>query len=166
VIDDPVARVARAAAEELVPRYGPRLAAEAEAAIHAGGQQARERTAPDQYFDPVALGALIVAIAQFGYQVYSDRKGKGQQPTREAIAQAIRIERRKHSDLTGEEAEVIDIVSAKIIESGDSELPGLANITRAGGAISDGLGVAHSGLLSRPPAATPHPGLLCRFAGP
>lgn len=96
--------------------------AEAEAAIHAGGeQQAGERSAPDQYFDPVALGALIVAIAQFGYQIYTDRKNKGQHPTREAIAQAIRIERRKHGDLTGEQAEVIDIVSAKIVERGNGD---------------------------------------------
>jgi hypothetical protein len=125
VINDAVAKLARAAAGELVPQYGPRLAADTEAAIHAGGQ----RTALDQYFDPVALGALIVAIAQFGYQVYTDRKNKGQQPTREAIAQAIRIERRKHNHLTGEEAEIIDIVSAKIIERGYGELPGLTDTT-------------------------------------
>jgi hypothetical protein len=132
VIDDTVAGVARATAGELVPRYGSRLAADVEAAIRAtGGHQAQEQNAPGQYIDPIALGALIVAIAQFSYQVYTDRKSKGQQPTRDAIAQAIRIERRKHSDLTGEETEVIDIVSAKIIEHGDDKLSGWPGIRRA-----------------------------------
>lgn len=133
MIDDAVAGVARAAAAELTPRYGPRLAADVEAAIHAdGGPQTGEPTAPDQYFDPIALGAFIVALAQFGYQVYSDHKKKGQQPTREVIARALRIERRKHSDLSGKEAEVIDIMSAKIIERGDAELPGLESRPRLG----------------------------------
>ena len=107
----------------MAPRHGPRLTAAVEAAIHADGGHQEQKT-PSQYIDPIALGALIVAIAQFGYQVYTDRKDRGQQPPREAIAQAIRIERRKHSELTGEETEVIDIVSAKVIEHGDDQLPG------------------------------------------
>jgi hypothetical protein len=79
VIGNAVVAVARAAAEEIAPRHGSRLTAAVEAAIHAdGGHQEQEPTG--QYTDPVALGALIVAIAQFGYQVYTDRKGKGQQP--------------------------------------------------------------------------------------
>ncbi len=124
MIDDAVAGVARAVSGELAPRYGTRLVADVEAGIYANnGRQAQEQEEPGQYLDPVALGALIVAIAQFGYQVYTDRKNKGQQPTREAIAQAIRIERRKYSDLTGEEAEVIDIISRKIIEHADEKLP-------------------------------------------
>ncbi len=122
MIDDKVAEVARAVAGQLAPRYGPRLTAYVEAAIHADdGHQGQEEKAPGQFVDPISLGALIVALAQFGYQVYTDHKKKGQQPTRETIAQATRIERRKHSDLTGEETEVIDIISAKIIERGDDD---------------------------------------------
>jgi hypothetical protein len=82
---------------------------------------------------PVTLGALIVAIAQFGYQVYTDRKKKAKSQPARPIAQALRIERRKHTDRTGEEAEVIDIVKAKIIEHGDDRLPGLPGTRRAGG---------------------------------
>jgi len=108
----------------LVPRFGSRLAADTEAAIHADSEQrAQEQKASGQYLDPVALGALIVAIGQVGYQVYTERKSKGQHPTRETIAQAIPIERRRHGDLSGEEAaEIIDISSAKIIEHGGGEL--------------------------------------------
>jgi len=121
VNDDAVAAVARAVAGELVPRYGPRLAADTEAAIRADGKH----KPPGQYLDPVAVGALIVAIAQLGYQIYSDHKSNGQEPTRETIAQAIRIERRRHSDLTGDYVEIIDIISAKIIERNGGELVGL-----------------------------------------
>ncbi|HEX4833957.1 MAG TPA: hypothetical protein VH478_23025 [Trebonia sp.] len=92
--------------------------AEVEAAIGADGG---EEVSRGQYFDPVAVGALIVAIAQFGYQVYTDRRSQGQKPTRESIAQAIRVERRKHSDLTGDETEVIEIVARQIIERSDDE---------------------------------------------
>jgi uncharacterized membrane protein YebE (DUF533 family) len=106
----------------LAPKHGSGLTAAVEAAIHADSGRHEQKTA-GQYIDPIAVGALIVAIAQFGYQVYTDRKNKGQQPTREAIAQAIRIERREHSELTGEETEIIEIISAKIIEHADDLLP-------------------------------------------
>jgi hypothetical protein len=116
MIDDVAAEAARATSAELGPQYGPRLEAEVEAAIYANGADPAEERKADQYFDPVALGALIVSITQFGYQVYKDQKKKGHRSTRDDIAQAIRIERRKRTDLTGEEIELIDIVSAKIIE--------------------------------------------------
>ena len=112
MIDDGAATAAREAAQELATKYGSRLVADVEAQIYADGV----RQTPGQFVDPVAVGALIVAVAQFGYQVYTDRKKKGQRPTRETIAQAIRIERRGHSDLTDGETEVIEIVSAKIVE--------------------------------------------------
>lgn len=126
MIGDTAAGVARAAAGELSPRYGPELAADVETAIYEDGRhQVAERTPPDQFVDPIALGALIVSITQLGYQIYSDHKKKGQPPTREVIARVIRIERRKHGDLTAEEAEIIDMVSGIIIERGDNELPRL-----------------------------------------
>jgi hypothetical protein len=121
VIDNVAAMVARAAAGDLTPAHGPRLTAAVEAAIQANGGREKHKT-PDQYIDPIAVGALIVAIAQFGYQVYTDRKKRGQNPTREGIAQAIRIERRKRSELTGEEIEIIEIISAKLIEQADDQL--------------------------------------------
>lgn len=132
----------------MAPGHGPRLTAAVEAAIHADGGHQEQKTS-DQYIDPIALGALIVAIAQFGYQVYTDRKGKGQQTTREAIAQAIRIERRKHSELTGEETEVIDIVSAKVIEHGGDQLPGWPVNQKAGRPLE--------------PETTAHPGFPMRL---
>ena len=122
--DDVVVEVARAVAAELAPRYGgPRLIAEVEAALHAGdGQRAGQPKARDQFVDPISISLLIVAIAQFGYQAYSDRKKKGQQPTPEDVARDTRIERGRHADLTSEETGIIDNISGKIVEKGDAEL--------------------------------------------
>lgn len=119
MIDDVTAAVARAAAEELVPQYGSRLAVDVENAISMGDG----RRPGEQYFDPVALGALIVAIAQFGYQVYSDQRKKGQRPTREAITESVRIEHHRGGDLTAEETAVIEIVVTKMIEYAEGEPP-------------------------------------------
>src|SRR5215469_9984062 len=70
VSDDPmVAQAARAAAKELAPQYGERLAMEVEAALHDAG-----KAEPPQFFDPVALSGVIVAIAALGWQVYRDLK--------------------------------------------------------------------------------------------
>ena len=110
--DNVVAAVARATAAELAPQYGSRLRVEVENALEGNGGH------PGQYLDPLALGALIVAITQFGYQVYSDRAKSGSRPTRETLTQALRIERR---DPTGAEQEIIEVVSTKIIESGPGQ---------------------------------------------
>lgn len=110
-----VAEAARAAAQQLIPQYGPRVTAEVEAALYAPG----EPGPPQQYFDPVAIGALILAVAQFAYQVYSDRKKKGEKPTRDTVARAVRVEWRKETDLSAGAEKVIEIVSAEIVQRGD-----------------------------------------------
>jgi len=119
VIDPVVAAAARATARELRPQFGARVEADVEAALYSGG----EDQPPAQFFDPVALGGLIVAIATLAYQVYSDRKKEGHKPARETLARAVRVERRTYSDLTGAEEKIIEIVSAEIITLGEDELP-------------------------------------------
>jgi hypothetical protein len=73
---DPVSTGARAAAERLTPDFGPGLAADVEAALHTRGSQQR----PEQYFDPISLGALIVSIATLAWTIYTDLKKKTPQP--------------------------------------------------------------------------------------
>lgn len=68
----PVAEAARAAARQLVPQYGDRVEAEVEAAIY-GIDAAKP---PSQFFDPVAIGGLIVAVATLAWQVYNDIKSR------------------------------------------------------------------------------------------
>ena len=68
---------ARAAAEQLGAEYGPGLAAEVEAALHAQGTVQR----PDQYLDPVAVGSLIVAAATLAWDIYSKRRKRTAEPS-------------------------------------------------------------------------------------
>jgi hypothetical protein len=124
--DEVVAAAARAAARELAPQYGARVEADVEAALYSAGKS----EPPPQFFDPIALGGLIVAIATLAYQVYSDRKKDGHKPSKDTVARAVRVERRKYSDLTAAEEKIIEIVSAEIITFGDDELgPAIYNIT-------------------------------------
>jgi hypothetical protein len=117
VRDDAIAAAARAAARELAPQYGARLEADVEAALYSAG----ESRPPSQFFDPVALGSLIVAAAALAYQVYRDRKKDGEKPSKETVARAVRIERRRYSDLTAAEEKVIEIVSAEVVTLEDDE---------------------------------------------
>lgn len=117
VINESVAGTARAVAGELAPRYGARIRLDVEAAIQEGG----EPKASGQYFDPIALGALILAVTQFAYQVRKDRQKKGHKASPDAIARAVRIERQKYSDLAGVEKEIIEIVSRRVTEFPDDE---------------------------------------------
>lgn len=117
VIGEPVAGIARAVATGMVPAYGERVRAEVEAAIHAGG----EAETPDQYFDVVAVGGLVVAIATLAWQVYTDRKKKGSAPRREVLATAVRVERSRDRDLSGAEKEIIELVAVRVTEQDDGE---------------------------------------------
>src|SRR5215472_4453296 len=115
-----VAQAARAAAGELAPQYGPRLAMEVEAALNNAGE-----AEPPQFFDPVAVGGLIVSMAALGWQVYRDLK----KPSREALATRLRVEWRKEHHLTADAEKVIEVVSAEIVESApdEGELAGLGD---------------------------------------
>jgi hypothetical protein len=85
---DPVSTGARAAAERLAPDHDPGLAADVEAALYTRGQEQR----PDQFFDPVSLGALIVSIASLTWTVYTDLKKKTHRPAPEVVARTVRVE--------------------------------------------------------------------------
>src|SRR3954466_4649555 len=87
-VDGPGERSARAAAERLAADYGPRLVPDVEAALYAAGSERR----PEQYLDPISLAALIVAAAQFGWQLYQDHKKEAATPSREVVERRIRVE--------------------------------------------------------------------------
>jgi hypothetical protein len=114
MVDKPVAVAARAAARQLTGLYGPRLEVDVEAALYGG-----EAAPPEQYLDLVALGGLIVAVAQFAYQVYCDHKKDGRKPDREQVTRAVRIERRKYTDLTRAEEQIIEIVTTEVIKAAE-----------------------------------------------
>src|SRR5438270_2798420 len=79
--EGPVERSARDAAERVAADYGPRLVPDVEAALYSAGTTRR----PEQYLDPVSLAALLVAAAQFGWQVYQDHRKETAKPSREVV---------------------------------------------------------------------------------
>ncbi|MEU8242350.1 hypothetical protein AB0C07_29220 [Actinoplanes missouriensis] len=94
-----VAAASRAAAQRLTGTYGPRLTADVEAALHATDGR------PQQYTDPVAIGGLIVAVANFAWTVYWNLKqGSSQaQPQPHVIVRTIRLDLPASTDLGPDE---------------------------------------------------------------
>lgn len=111
---DPVAAAARATAIKLATQYGSGLTADVEAALHARGTEHR----PEQYFDPVSLGSLIVSIATLAWTIYTGLKTKTARPTPEALARAVRVELRTRGDHdSGHTDNVTDVVVTEVIRT-------------------------------------------------
>jgi hypothetical protein len=88
MIGSPVGRVARAAARRLAKHHGSWLAVHVEAALRERGSNGR----PEQYVEPIALAALIVAAADLAWSVYADLRKKSAKPAPEVIPWQLRIE--------------------------------------------------------------------------
>lgn len=80
VADSPVGRGARSAARRLAAEHGPGLEAEVETALYARGANRR----PEQYFDPISLGPLLVSLTTLAWTVYKDLHNKTPKPARES----------------------------------------------------------------------------------
>nr|WP_191910443.1 hypothetical protein [Microbispora cellulosiformans] len=102
---DPADEGARAAAHRLAARFGPSLIADVEATLHHRGTGRR----PDQYFDPVPLGELIVAAAGLAFSVYTYLKGKTDTPSKDAVARAVRTELRRTRTVTTRDDEIVTV---------------------------------------------------------
>jgi len=112
-IADPVTSAARAAAGVLAEDYGPELAAEVEAVLHA-----RRSPGRDQYFDPVSVGSLIVAIAALAWNVYADLRKKRSQPSPDVMARQVRAELREYHSPGPDAADhIVDIVVTEVIRA-------------------------------------------------
>ncbi len=118
MMDDPIAAAARAAAIRLAGHYGPGLATEVEAALHAQGQERR----PEQYFDPVSIGALIVSIATLAWNIYNDLKTKTPNPTPDTVTRMARVELRNRSEtVSAQQQEIAEVVITEFMRyAGDS----------------------------------------------
>jgi hypothetical protein len=88
IIDDPVGQAARAAAWRLAHHHGSRLTVDVEAALCERSSNGR----PEQFADPIALAALIVASADLAWSVYTDLRKNTTKPAPEVLARQIRIE--------------------------------------------------------------------------
>jgi uncharacterized membrane protein YebE (DUF533 family) len=113
---DAISAAARAAAGHLAAEYGPGLAADVEAALHA--REIAQR--PAQYLDPVSLGSLIVAIATLAWTIYADQRKKTPEPPPGPVARHVRAELRQHSSSTTSQQEtdrITEIVVTEIIQA-------------------------------------------------
>jgi hypothetical protein len=109
--DDPVEQIAWAVAAQLEAEFGPRTETEVEAALRA---RAGKREA--ELYDLVAIGALIVAIAQFAYSVYSDHRKKSPDASREVAEQVVRTEISREFEMTATNARITDVVVRQILD--------------------------------------------------
>jgi hypothetical protein len=113
-VRDQISMIARASATRLAGNDGSVVSA-VERALGARTSSAQ----PSQYFDPISLGALIVSIASFAWQVYSDRKSRGESLTHESVARSIRV---RIADAGGDVDEatsrVIDLVVTETLNKG------------------------------------------------
>lgn len=114
--DDQVTKAARAAARELSVHFGPQLRPDVEIALHP--QRAEQPSTG--FFDPTAVASLIVSIAGLAWQIYRDLKNAHQNPTREILVRAVRSERRRTSgNLSAVEENIIEIVTAEFVKTGE-----------------------------------------------
>ena len=111
--DDSIAAVARAAAERLTPDYGPQLSADVEAALHGPGSHGSGYVL--EQYDPVALGSLIVGIAQLAYMFYANLKKKTPDTPPEVAARALREELRRHGDGTPDSDKIAEVIVAEVV---------------------------------------------------
>jgi len=115
VADGPVARGARAAAQCLVAGPGGRLTADVEAALHS-----QNPGHPEQYLDPISLGALIVSAASLAWTIYTDLKTRTSRPSPQVIARRVRIELADRVPIEPTERDrIIDVVVAETIQATD-----------------------------------------------
>jgi hypothetical protein len=116
-MSDPIAIVARTAAQQLEAEAGPGLVTEVEAVL-----ATRESpSAPPQYVDPTSLASLIVAIASLAWTVYSDLKKRTAKPSTEVVARTIRVTRRDQGQAAAPDHIVEIVVTEAIRTAADQE---------------------------------------------
>jgi hypothetical protein len=108
--------VARAAARRLAPEYGPRLTAEVEAALYAGGSS----RGPEQY-DPVAIAGVIVAIATLAWTIYRDLRKEKPETSSEVAERTLRVEMRKYGDDSPDSKKITEVIITEIVRGTGGE---------------------------------------------
>jgi hypothetical protein len=117
LMSDPVAIVARAAAQQLEAENGPGLVTEVEAVLATRVSP----SAPPQYVDPVALASLVVAIAGLTWTVYQDLKKRTPKPSADIIARTIRVTRRDQGQADAPDHVVEVVVTEAVRVAADQE---------------------------------------------
>jgi len=75
----------------------------------------RHRRDRSQYFDPVSVGSLIVAIASLAWTIHLDLRRKTPKPSPEVLVRHLRAELRERGQASGQATErIVGIVVTEI----------------------------------------------------
>ena len=111
--------VARRAASRLAAEFGPTLPALTERVLVEDGEPRRMRSY--DFGTGIAVAALLVSAAQFGWQIYrdlkSDREADGKQKV-QVLVRRIRLSLTEPSDLTPQQRDrLLEVVAEEIVTS-------------------------------------------------
>jgi hypothetical protein len=115
---DHVAEIAWASTAVLTSEFGPSTEIEVAAALNA-----RRRRDNTRYYDPVAIGSLIVSIAAFAWQVYTDHRNRESNSPREASEQVLRTEIRREFEITPAIVRITEVVIEQTLNIPDLDSP-------------------------------------------
>jgi hypothetical protein len=117
---DPISTAARAAAGQLAADYGPTMPTDVEAELATQGTTER----PGQYFDPISLGSLLVAIATLAWTIYNDKRKQTPNPSPDVVARQVRVELRNQGDTRHSQHDinrVTEVVVTEIIQAAEDQ---------------------------------------------
>ena len=117
MVSDPISAAARAAAECLVIDYGPRLAGEVEAALHAPGPDHRR-----EQYDPVSVASLIVSAASLAWAIYISLKKNTPDPSPKYVVHSVSLRLKDRVDMDIDPVSrdrVIEVVVTEVIRASD-----------------------------------------------
>ena len=117
-MNDPVGHISRAAARRLEPEYGLQLSANVESALYAQGSSRKA----DTFFDPVALGSLIVSIASLGWTIYNSLRAREPRISSQAAKRELHVQLKQQVDETPNNERIIEVIVTEITRNTSSEL--------------------------------------------
>jgi hypothetical protein len=107
---------ARAAAVRLQDRYGPVLPVDVERVIRT------RQHAPDQFLDPISLGALLVSAATLAWTVYQDLRSIHAEPSPSVVARTVRVQLQVPPGTDPADRDrIIEVTVEEVINSAASE---------------------------------------------
>jgi hypothetical protein len=116
-MNDPVAVVARAAAQRLEAEDRPGLGTEVEAAL-----AARESgSTPSRYADPLGLASLIVGIASLAWSVYTELRKRTAKPPAEVVARTVRVRLQGEGQIAAPPDHIVDVVVTEAIRAAGNQ---------------------------------------------
>ncbi len=110
--------------DDLARRSARRLAAQLDIEVEGPVEQAIAGSRPGQYVDPgtIALGALIVSIANLVWTMFNDLRNDHKQSSNDTIARQVRVKVQVPVDITTDQRDaIIEVVIDEATRSDDQD---------------------------------------------